>query len=625
MRCDVSFGPDGLPNHITTGTETNKLVLSNLPLEVSPGDIEELVKPYGMVRNSISLNETDDSSCIEVEFLDQAEARAAFKNLEGHEYEGRILRTSLTRTLMVAVVRSPTHNLNFKVSWPSPYILAWSHYLTITQAKEAANQLNGVIIRGRTIVVTFVTPFKNQKTSFAIKLENLALEVQKSDLEDVCKGSTLITMEKPSYAIDATSSIRAILYEFGSMEDFDTEPRTNATTTSRAFVMFRNEGVSEQVKELDGQPQNSLGGQPLKIRSIYYSRFRILRTLFDAIKTDLDLLKARCEEGSKKCTIESYDHRDHNFVWVRIYSPRSSHSLFKDISIALVFLIEGTVLRFDGQEIWDEYFETSSSIKALENIQEKTTTFIHCDNRAKNVRIFGAKKSQEDAQKSLMRVIEKVHAQRHEIDLPRPKLRLIVDDGFKSLQNDIGINKVSIDLVHSKLIVMGSSEDVRRAHDAIAAFAIDPQAVRGSLGGCQICHCDPIESVTLSCSHAYCKACLHFAIKQPSQVPFCCISERTFPDGYVTRCEMPLGYRLIQHHFPSEKEDLLRASFLHHIRSCREDLFFCPSLNCQAVLRAGDESVNVKCSLCVSEVCTFCKSHAHIGLSCAARKALVRM
>ena len=623
MRCDVSFGPDALPAHITTATETNKLVLSNLPLEVTPGDIEKLVEPYGTVRNSISLDETDDSSCIEVEFLDQVEARAAFKNLEGHEYEGRILRTSL-RTPMVAVVRSPTHNLNLKVSWPSPYILAWSHYPTITQAKEAAERLNGVIIRGRTVVVTFVTPQKNQKTSFAIKLENLALEVQKSDLEDVCKGSTLITMEKPSYAVDATDSIRTMLSEFGSM-DFDAEPRTNATTTSRAFVMFRNEGVPEQVKELDGQPQNSLGGQPLTIRSIYYSRFRIPRMLFDAIKTDLDLLKARCEEGSKKCTIQSYDHRDHNFVWVRIYSPRSSHSLFKDISIDLVFLIEGTVLRFEDQEIWDEYFETSSSANALEKIQEKTTTFIHCDNRAKNVRIFGGKRCQEDAQKSLKKLIEKVHAQRHEIDLPRPKLRLIVVDGFRSLQNDIGINKVSIDLVHSKLIVRGSSEDVRKAHDAIVAFAIDPQAVRGSLRDCQICHCDPIDSVILSCSHAYCKACLHFAIKQPSQVPFCCISERTFPDGHVTRCEMPLGSRLIQHHFPSEKEDLLRASFLHHIRSRREDLFFCPSLNCQAVHRAGDESVNVKCSLCASEVCTFCKSHAHIGLSCAERKVLVRM
>ena len=624
MRCDVSFGPDALPDHIATATETNKLVLSNLPLEISPLDIEKLVKPYGSVRNSISLDETDDSSCIEVEFFNQVEARAAFKNLEGHEFEGRILRTSL-RTPMVAVVRSPTHNLNLKVSWPSPYILAWSHYPSISQAKEAADQLNGIIIRGKTILATFVTPSKNQKASFAIKLENLALEVQKSDLEDVCKGSTLITMEKPSYSKDATNPIRTMLSEFGSMEDFDTEPRSNVTTTSRAFVMFRNEGVAEQAKGLDGQPQTCLGKQALTIRSIYYSRFRIPRMLFEAIKTDLDLLKARCEEGSKKCTIQSYDHRDHNFVWVRIYSPTSSHSLFKDISIALVFLIEGTVLSSDGREIWDEYFETSSSINKLEKIQENTATFIHCDSRAKNVRIFGGKSCQEDAQKSLMKLIGKVHAQRHEIDLPRPKLRLIVDDGFKSLQNDIGINKVSIDLDHSKLIVRGSSEDVEKAHDAIAAFAIDPQDVRGGLEGCQICHCDPVDSVTLSCSHAYCKACLHFAIKQPSQTPFCCISERTFPDGYVTRCEMPLGFGLIQRHFSSEKEDLLRASFLHHIRSNREDLFFCPSLNCQAVHRAGDESVNVKCSLCVSEVCTFCKSLAHIGLSCAARKALVRM
>ena len=621
MKCEVSFGSDALPNHITTATETNKVTLSNLPLDISPRDIEMLVEPYGRVRNSISLDESEDSSCIEVEFFDQGEARAAFKNLEGHEYEGRNLRTSL-QARMVAIVRSPTHYLNLKVLWPNPYIIAWSHYPTIKQAKDEAGRLNGIIVRGRTVVATFVTPNKAQKTSFAIKLENLTVEVQKSDLEDVCKGSTLITLEKPPYSIDATNSIRSALCEFGSVEDFDTEPRTNTTTTSRAFVMFRNEGVAKKVVEdLDGQPQESLGKQALKIRSIYYSRFRIPRMLFDAIKTDLQLLKEKCEE-SKKCTIQHYDHRYLNFVWVRLYSPTSSHSLFAEMSIALAFFIEGTVLRSDGREIWDEYFETSSSANALEKIQEKTTTFIHCDYRAKNVRIFGGKARQEDAEKLLMKLIGKVHAQRHEIDLPRPKLRPIVDDGFRSLQDDVGINKVSIDVIHSKLIVRGSSEDVGKAHNVIAAFAIDAEAVRD---GCQICHCDPIDSITLSCNHAYCKACLHFAIKQPSQVPFCCISERTFLDGQVTRCEMPLGLGLIQRHFPLEKEELLRASFLHHIRSRREDLFFCPSLECEAVHRAGDESVNIRCSLCASEVCTFCRSHAHIGLSCAERKALVRI
>ncbi|KIM44927.1 hypothetical protein M413DRAFT_366525 [Hebeloma cylindrosporum] len=620
MKCDVRFGPTAIPDQITTATETNKLVISGLPLEVSPGDIETLVKPYGRVQNSISLDETDDSSCIEVEFFDKGEARAAFKNLEGHEYEGRVLRTSL-RTLMVAVVRSPTHNLNLKVSWPSPHILAWSHYSTITQAKEAAAQLNGVIIRGRTVGVTFVAPNKNQRTSFAIKLENLPLEVQKSDLEDVCKGSTLITMEKPSYSTDATNAIRTMLYDFGYVEDFDTEPRTNATTTSRAFVMFRNESVAKQVRDLDGQPQDFLGGQALTIRSIYCSRVRISRMLFDAIKTDLDLLK----EDSKKCTIQYYDHRDHNFVWVRIYSPTSSHPLFEDLNAALLFFIEGTVLRSDDQEIWDEYFETTSSANALEKIQQKTTTFIHCDDRTKKIRIFGGKTCQEEARKALVKLIAKVRTQRHEIDLRRPMFRPIVDDGCRSLQIDIGINKVSIDVVHAKLIVRGSSEDVEKAHSAISAFAIDSEAVRGGVGGCQICHYAPIDSVRLSCRHAYCKACQHFAIKQPSQVPFCCISERTFPDGYVTRCETPLGYGLIQHYFPSETERLLRVSFLHYIRSGREDLFFCPTLECQAVHRAGDESVNINCSVCVSEVCTFCKSHAHVGLSCAKRKALARM
>jgi len=620
MRCEVSFGPDALPDHITTATETNKLVLSNLPLEISPTDIETLANPYGKVRKSISINETEDAAIIEVEFFNHDDARAAFKGLEGYQYEGRTLRTSL-QALMVAVVRSPTQSLNLKVSWPSPCRIAWSHYPTITMAKEEAARLNGVIIRGRTTVASFMSPNKAQKTSFAIKLENLALELKKTDLDDVCKGNSLITIDKPFYSTDATDSIRLMFGGLGSMEDFDTEPKTNATSTSRAFVMFRNEGVAKQaVKDFNGHAQESLGGQALTIRFIYYSRFRILRTLFDAIKTDLDLLKAKCEEGSKKCTIQYYDHRDQKFVWVRIYSPTAALSLFAEMSRALVFFIGGTVLRSDDQEVWDEYFETSSSANALEKLQEKTTTFIHYDHRAKNIRIFGSRSCQEDAQKSLMKLIGKVRSQQHEIELPRPKLRLIVHDGFKRLQNDVGINKVSIDVVHSKLIIRGSSEDIAKAHNMIAAFDIDPQAVRKDLRRCQICHCDPIDSIILSCRHAYCKACLQFAIKQPSQPPFRCISEHTFPDGHITRCEMPLGYGLIQSHFPSEKDELLRASFLHHIRSRREDLFFCPSLECEAVYRVGDQSMNIKCSLCVSEICTFCRSHAHIGLSCAERE-----
>ncbi|KAF8963432.1 hypothetical protein BDZ97DRAFT_1701588 [Flammula alnicola] len=620
MNCEILFGKDVTPEKVTTLTESKKLVLSNLPPDLSPADIEKLAGPYGEIRQTISLDQTAHSDIIQVDFAEADQAYNAFKHLHGREFQSMVISASL-KTRMAPVMRSPNQKVYLKVSWPRPSASAWTHYPSITKAKQEAIRLNGVILGGRIVKAAFVTPPKTQKSAFAISLQNLVPDVTKSEVEEICPENNLITMNRPTYSKDATDEIRATFSKFEDMVDFDLLP-SDTGATSTAFVTFKNEAAAaEALRSMDSQSQDFLGDQPLTIKLIYYSRYQILRTQFDAIQNELDRLKEKCE-SLKKCTVQYNDHRDKNFVWVRIFASFDDHVAFADLNTELGIILRGLVVTSDGKEVWDEYFETSSSANALNQFQSNTNTLIHCDHRAKNVKIFGAKQDQEQAKNSILKLLSKVHDLRHEIDLPRPQLNPLVNGAFKNLQDKIGTNKVSLDVISSKLVVRGSSEDVLKVDAMLAGLDIRPMP-SGNPGICQICHHDAVNPILLSCRHVYCTACLQAAVLNTGSAPFQCIQQRTLPDGQTEQCQAHVPYIIIRDNLPVEEKEVLRSTFLSYVRSMPDELFFCPSLECQAVYRVREEGVNVKCSLCVTEICTYCKSLAHVGLACSERSQVV--
>ncbi|KDR80517.1 hypothetical protein GALMADRAFT_222112 [Galerina marginata CBS 339.88] len=612
MNCEVTIGADSTPREVKTASDTQELILSDLPLDVSPTDIESLARPYGEIQESVATDETADSTTIKVEFATVSQAVDAFQHLDGQTFQSRMIVASLGGRTRLAI-RFPNQKLVLKVSWSNASVSAWSHYQTISKAKSETARLNDVIFQGRMIKVTFVTPTRNQKESFAIKLDRLPVDATKADVEELCKDSTLVNMNRPTYSGEPTDAIRTSLDNCGIVDNFDILPGSDSRATSVAFVTFRNEQMADAaVKSLDGCNQEYLGQQPLTVRPVLYSRYRIMLDQFEAIKNELDRLIGK---GGKKCTIQFSDHRHDKAVkFVRIYAPFETSKLFADINAELWNLIYGTAVKnSDGCDVWDDYFEIPSSAKFLSKLD--TNAFIHCDHRTKQVRLYGSKDDCEEARKSVFKLLSKVRGHRHELDLPRPKLHSLVNGALANLQADIGTNKVSLDLINSKLIVRGPPAALSKANMVLDSLNPHPEPL-SNLERCQICHHAPVNAVTLSCHHNYCTVCLQSAIRQTGHAPFPCIFRRELSNGENRPCSAHVPYVIIRDILAAEEKDILRLSLLSHVKSRPNDLFCCPSLNCKAVYRVGGEGITLKCSLCLCEICTHCKTPAHTGLTC---------
>ena len=615
LSCVVSFGIDATPDRITTAADSKKLILSNLPVAVSPTDIRELAEPFGEIRTIISLDETEHTARIEIEFAECSQALTALKHLNEHPFESHIISANLKGQISTTV-RSSKHTHVVKVFWPAPRVVAWVHYATISKAKSEAIRLDGLIVGGLQIKAISVSPHKRQKTSFAVEIRGLPVNISRDVLVDLCPEQSCITLYPPCYTQDPTNDIRSALTRCGELEDFDIPAAAPHLTAVVAFATFKTgEAALEAVEALDGRDQDYLGGQPLSVRPVYYFRHRATIPQFEAVKNEIDRLN---DKGEKKCSIQYQELHERGLVWIRIHASAENLKTFASLNTELAMLLRGMLLTYNGDVVWDDYLETSSSAKSIDTINATNPNapfFVQCDSRTRSVRIFGAKADQESAQKLVMRMLQKVHKLQHEIPLPRTKIRGLVNGGLTALQDDLGVNKVLLDVANAKLIVRGTPDDDSKVEDYIGSLD-SFSATQTTEALCEICHHLPVDPILLTCRHAYCTLCLQMALRCSPSAPFQCIFRDTSEGGLTTQCPANVPYVVIRDIIPNEEKKFLHESFLSHVRSNSEEFFFCPTLDCPTAYRTGVEGLTLKCFKCLSETCCYCHTRAHVGIAC---------
>uniref|UniRef100_A0A8H7XVM1 C3H1-type domain-containing protein n=1 Tax=Psilocybe cubensis TaxID=181762 RepID=A0A8H7XVM1_PSICU len=478
LSCEVTVGPDSAPSQITTMSDSTKIILSDLPDSANAQGIREFCSTFGQVNNAVNINTTSITPVFQVEFAEISHAIRAAKSIGKHLYHGKKIIATLKARVPLTITDA-NDQLVLKVSWPNPSQSAWSHYPTITKAKQEAARLNNITFRGRTIKATFVTPHRSQKDLFAIKIDRLPVDVTKAELEQICTNTTLVTLNQPTYTEDSSNAIRSALDECGGLETFDPLAGNSERAIAVAFAIFQSDSMAKAaMKSLDSQEQNYLGNQSVTLRPVYYSRYRVLRDQLEAIQNELYQIQA---ESDRRCSVQIDDHHDTTLAWIRMYAspevgPRF-HAELKD-------LVSGTILKAEnGCDLWDDYFELSSSSKALKQINN---AFIHRDLRTKQLKAYGSLSERDEAQKLILKLLSKVHSQRHQITLPRPKLKPLINGSLAILKTELGFNKVSLDVIKSTLIVRGSSDDVSKAHAILDSLNPNPSS-SSKHTSCQIC------------------------------------------------------------------------------------------------------------------------------------------
>jgi hypothetical protein len=512
-----------------------------------------------------------------------------------------------------------------KISWFGPSKIAWAHYPTVSRARQEAVRLDGYPFEGKKLSVQFQRPSRHQTSSFSIEIKGLPLSVKK-DQVGVLTGSNSVTLGQASYnLISSHTAVRQLLEKHGDLESFEVLSKDPSKSKVTAFAQFADPKAAETaVKSLHQQQQAFLRYSPLLVEHIHAIKYTIHARQFSVLKPDLDALRATYDP---KVKLKHYE-RDESGQWLNTVCLRaygSDPKLLAQVKAALEGLLEGERIVSDaGVGIWDEYFTKEEGQQYLEGLCEDLRVFIKLDLRLRKLSMFGEETQQSRVREELIQKVIGLQMEKRAINLSNQELRALVTGGMTSLQEELGVDNLSLDIAQRTLVVQGTDEDAIAAREHLkllttaAAAAADQTSLEGgSTAGvtCPICFCGVSRPEKLPCGHTYCTDCLRHFLHAASRaaVPSCmCLAPG---------CTQAVPYeRTIQRLLaPDDEARLLRGAFLAHVHARPDEFFYCPTPDCTTLYRPAPphvRNVRIRCPACLVQICAHCKVADHEGLRC---------
>jgi len=655
-----------------TAADSRKILLSNLPSDCSVAEARSLADKYGAVKEVTFLHEQADSVTMAIEFENHLDALAAVQHLNDQPFGERPIMAQLdARTQVFA--RSPLHSPILMVSWPGATLTAWAFYPNVTLAKAAAAKLDKTTFQDRTLTVTFDRPGK--RGPYSIRISDLPPGATKAEVDAFCAETKpeLITLGSPTYTESPEDHVKADLEKFGRVESFrissvsETNFRTTAYATMHSYTVADAAAVA-----LTGYKPGYLGKETLlRVQHVYLAKYNTPVETFSCIQDRVNILR---DKYKGKCKISTED--DGFFTTIEIRAPIAESTLFAEANGELNELVDGIVIKDEqGVPVWDPYLEHPSSSKVISKINDPSSDvpcIVHCDTRLKCVRVYGSVDGQERGKSILLKTLKRVRAQCNEVEVHRSKVPALIEGGLTKVQDSLvnGVNKVTFDIVRAKLIVRGEHTDLEKAKEVLSTLGSQPlsdgsrqstslsantsSSRSASTARCPLCERIPVSPVKLGCRHVYCKACFKFGLdataKRENVSPlFRCVFKKPHhasaepseaspeTSAEETVCGEPIPYIIVRDHLTLSTEmNYLKAAFLHKIQNnsphssptplsssdsstTTHKFFFCPTPECPAVYRAGEEGIVVRCAGCSSDLCPKCCSRMHDGSLCQDR------
>ncbi|KAF8638525.1 hypothetical protein AX17_002068 [Amanita inopinata Kibby_2008] len=231
--------------------------------------------------------------------------------------------------------------------------------------------------------------------------------------------------------------------------------------------------------------------------------------------------------------------------------------------------------------------------------------------------------------------------------------------GLPALKARFGNEAVSLDITPSHCMLKHRETSslrqlLTRQIDQVEDYAVSRELAEPELT-CPICLDEPtmtesgektIPPIQLTCGHAYCSDCLkQYLITTPErpgdQFPIKCTgnAENT---GNENRCQLPIPIPIIQSALSSKEFDTLaEKAITSYVDRHTEEYKYCIVPDCKQVYRARNEKDKEKgkekekekdgdatrtqflpCPTCIELLCTSCLKNAHPGLSCDDKRIL---
>ncbi|KAF8638951.1 hypothetical protein AX16_010425 [Volvariella volvacea WC 439] len=473
-NCTVTYGPGCEVERVETEHESAIINIRGMPRDTARQDVIELVKDYGYPLN-VSLLEVNDSITARVEFLNADPAFDAVERLSKQYPLFSIVRGEDPLSSDSFNSLPPDRQTTkLRVIWPAPSIQAWCHYPTISAAKAEEARLSGLVFSQHKIKATFHSPRRGQTHSFAVQLTNLPINISRQEVEGLCKGATLVVIDRPPYTQSPVAQVIELVHSFNRSICYEIPTPAEGDNKHTALFEFATSYEAESVaRSLGTERPEFLGGARISAQFIHYMRLSVPSREFKPILGDFSELK---KQSPTDCRLECSDQNGNTIILIQ--AQATSIGAFNTAISMVRKLLKGQTVCHEGKPLWDDYFNLPTSTKVIErlNANNDTSYFIICNPRACTISVLGNSAGQEKARTALLRIRDKVHLQQTIIPITPWIMRPLLHGGLRSLWEEYGEFKVTLDVLAQQLVVQGGPEVAMKVEQSLTHSQPDPSS-----------------------------------------------------------------------------------------------------------------------------------------------------
>ena len=518
-------------------------------------------------------------------------------------------------------------------TWQQPSKRAWLYFGSHLVARQAVKRLKVCkMLHGRKLKVGASErgPWGPSEASNQVMVGNLHVAATKDGINEVLGHlrPRIIEFGPPTYrlsSLQAETCVKSLLEDQGALYDWEVSGQASNDRVKATARFLNPEDARRAAEKLDGERISELGDSKVYVALITSVKFSVLSQILDAVRTEMDNLKARFW-NDKFVHIKTYPapaHKPHTVL--RIFGE--NRKSVGEAKSSVDKLLAGTVAKDGDAPTWDPFFFQPEGLKYLAMLMTRHSAFVYRDLRKGLLQIYGSQNAVAETQQALRKKALELAAQIQVIALEGNKLKAALQGGFRRLVQAFGKDAAKMNIASNPKTVTfrGSTKDFERARNLLLGGDdvpledhMDALATVESDELCPVCWTEPEDPTSMLCGHAYCRDCLtgQCSSVEDANLPLRCL-------GTSATCDRILSLPELQGAIPeSAFEAMLQASFTLHVRKFPEIFQYCPTPDCDRVYRVNARGGNFFCDNCFTDVCTACHAVAHDGFSCAEAKDL---
>jgi len=628
------FGAGVAVKKVVTGHETCRVLVKNLPLTATKGEVITLFTQPGFDSSTFTVYppraSPGDRSHLEaaVEFEDPEDGRNAVAGLDEIEFRSEKLKLIITSKQGGMGKSRDRDSHILTVTWPAPSDVVFASYPSMDEAKLMLAQLGKKAFNGRKVRANFAKKPSNLPDTYwnsaTISVNGLEPGASLDSLKEFCGTDSIRTATRNTrnYNLgDAIPSLQSLVA--------GAHPRNHESLTWEPNLAPNEHGkVSVKIHfptwEHAKAVHDSLDQKPLPL----CEQMKLFVSLPDPLHYAISLPYPQYKAQEKLFQSLVPDQNDRSATTrLRILATQSDRPARIELSGSDKKTIGKLKVRIEqliaGEKLsqWDRVFYSSEGESLLKKVSEESRTYIRIDKRQSTLKAFGEPAAVERAKVMIQGEVDRLASLQFEVFLKRASIRFFLDGarGSMLLKQEVGEENVMLDVSSTpcKIVVRGGEAARHCLNKLIDESLSDAIRSQHQLKGgeiCPVCYDTIDQPYRLACGHAYCYSCLHHFLLTASdtkQFPLSCM-------GDEGKCGLPIPLPVIQRFLvPAQFKRLLEVSFLDHLGRHPDKFRYCTTPDCPEIYSLESDSGDgiFRCRSCFVSICVSCRED-HDGFSC---------